>query len=261
MTYTGGAQIRRLPFDAPWTWLAAGWRDLWRAPRLSVFFGAAAAAAGLLAMFILFGAGAGALAPLLLGGFALAAPVFALGLYEKSRRIEAGEPLSWKAVITPNLPRFSTIAYAGLALLLIYLLWIRAGTLLFALFLGQDFPSVIVGDYPPLYEFATIALTRPEGLALLAVGTLVGGALALVAFAISAVSLPMMLERDIDVLTAMSLSVRAVTQNPGAMLNWAWIIALMLVLSMALGYIGLVIAFPWIAHASWAAYRDVVRFG
>ena len=248
---TPDLRLRRIAFDRPWDWLAAGWRDLWAHPGISLVYGAIATAFGLclalgLAVFRLE-----AVVPVLAGGFLLVGPLLAVGLYEKSRLLAAGR--------TPTLA--DTVRVAGRAagrlglltalLLFLYLVWLRIGFMLLALFLGTK-------GLPPAHEFLPELLFTPHGLGLLVTGTAVGAVLATIAFAATAISIPMLMSRNVDAFTAITKSVEAVATNPKPMLLWAALIAGFVALGIATLGAGLVIAFPLLGHATWHAYRDVV---
>lgn len=242
--------LRAPTMDDPWNWLSAGWRDMWRTPELSLGYGAAFVVIGLLVTVGFWAYGFESVVPALGAGFTLMGPVLAVGLYEMSRRYEAGEPVHWRIVASPPLPSPTQVAFLAYALMFLYLVWMRLATLNYALFTH--------GDYTPLAEFTRFALTTEAGLTMLVVGTAIGGAIAFVAFAISAISVPILLRHDVDVLTAMGLSVKTVLQHPGPMLLWAWLIAVLSAIGIATMFLGLIIVFPLIGHATWHAYRTIV---
>jgi len=240
-------ETQAAPLDRPWAWLAAGWRDFQRAQPYSLAYGLAFVGVGVAITAGLWFAGLSAWIPVAAGGFALLGPLLATGLYEMSRRLDAGEPLSWGAVLRPRIAGANGLAMLGLALCLLFLIWFRAAELIVAVFLQ--------GHYPPLSEFATYLLTSPDGLALLVFGTAVGGVLAFAVFAISAIAAPMLVERDLDVVTAMIASVGMVRRRPGMMLLWAWIVAVLVAVGFATALVGLAVVFPVLGHAAWRAYR------
>jgi uncharacterized membrane protein len=242
--------IRAPTMDDPWNWLAAGWRDLWRMPQLSLSYGATFVAIGLLVTVGFWALGLESLVPALAAGFTLFGPVLAIGLYEMSRRYECNEPVTLRDVVAVRLPSASQFAFLAYALMFLYLVWMRLATLNYALFTH--------GSYMPLADFASFALTTTEGLSMIVVGTAIGGCIALVAFALSAISVPILLRHDVDVFTAMSISVRTVLRYPGAMLLWAWLIAALTAIGLATMFVGLIVVFPLVGHATWHAYRALV---
>lgn len=245
------AQARRIELDEPWAWLAAGWRDLIRIPFLSLAYGAgfAAASAGLtIGLFLLD------LSYLLLplaAGVMLVGPLLAVGLYEASRRLEAGEPVTLASMLFVATRSPAQLAFVGVLLALTLLAWVRVATLLFALFFATS-------GWPPFDDLVALLLFTGSGLGLLVVGTVVGGVIALVVFAMSAFAVPMLMAREVDAVTAILTSVRAVRDNFWAMLVWAWLIALLMAFGMATLYVGLVVTFPLVGHATWHAYRRVI---
>jgi uncharacterized membrane protein len=143
------------------------------------------------------------------------------------------------------------LPYMAFLVLAIFMVWIWFARLVVALFLGRM-------DVAVYSDLGTLLTTLP-GLAMLAVGTLVGGAIALVLFCATAVSLPMLLERDLDFVTAAITSFEAVTRNPAAMLSWAAVIAGALFVAMVPFFLGLVVALPILGHATWHVYRKAVE--
>lgn len=241
-----------IPFDAPWSWLGAGWRDLWAVPVISLAYGAAFAGAALLLLAGLLTMGWQSIVLVLAGGFLLVGPMLAVGLYELSRRLEAGEPIDPRDAIFVGVRSPGQLAIMGVVLMIAYLAWVQIALVLLMLFLGGQ-------GLPPPEAFVSTLLFTPRGLGLLVTGTLVGGLLAAAVYAITAVSVPLLMSRDIDVVTAVATSVRAVLANPKPMLLWATLITAMTGVGIATLFIGSVIAFPLIGHATWHAFRDVVH--
>lgn len=243
--------VRRVPIDRPWTWLAAGWRDLRSAGGVSLAYGLAVILASAVLLLVLVAGGQTALILPLSGGFLLVAPILAAGLYETSRRLAAGLPVSLAAALGGCRANASQIGLMGVLLLLLHLAWLRIAFLLFAL---------LVGDSPAdLDRLVTEVLLTRRGLPLLVVGTAVGGVLAALTFVLSAVSIPMLLDRDVNVFTAIATSFVAVRENLATMALWAAIIAACTVFGIATLTLGLAIVLPLLGHASWHAYRDLVR--
>jgi uncharacterized membrane protein len=242
--------LRDPTMEGPWRWLALGWSDLWRAPAYSLTYGLVFVAAGLLGTVGLWWLGLESIVPAIAAGFALLGPIFAVGLYEISRRHGAGEPLDVGGIVFVRTASVVQLGLLAFLLMFVFLVWVRVATLLYALFTH--------GSYLPIERFVTFALATPEGLTLLTVGTIVGAVLALAVFAISALSVPMLVHRDVDAITAISASVRAVVNFPGPMLLWAWLVALFIAFGIATLFVGLIVVFPLLGHATWHAYRDIV---
>lgn len=247
-----GIVVERVPFDAPWGWLAAGWRDIWSAPHVSLAYGAVFATLSAGLTLALFAGGLEALVLSLGGGFLLIGPVAAIGLYESSRLLEEGQRVTLRSVLRAGVRAPGQLGFFGAILAFAYYVWLQLAFLLLMLFLGSR-------PVPPAREFIPTLLFAPHGLALLVSGTLVGGIIAFVVFSISAVSVPVLMTRRIDAVTAMAASVAAVRLNPKAMLLWAALIAGFMALGIATLFVGLVVAFPLIAHATWHAYRELVQ--
>lgn len=249
-----GLRLGRVGLDRPWAWLAAGWRDFARAPGISLAYGAALSAAGLLMAWALAVAGMFYLILPLVCGFMLVGPLVAVGLYEVSRRLETGSPVSLGAALRAYGRNATQIAAIGLVLMLFLMFWVRVALLLFALFFSQQPPA-------DLHMFVELVFFSASGLPFLVTGTLVGACFAAAAFAIGAVSLPMLLDRDTNVVEAVAVSVAAVLRNWQVMAGWAGLIVLFTAAGLATGFLGLAVALPLIAHASWHAYRDLVPRG
>jgi uncharacterized membrane protein len=245
-------RVRRIELDRPWSWLAAGWRDLRGAPGVSLAYGVLFAVLGYLITLGLWLAGMAFLILPMVCGFLIVGPLLAVGLYEVSRRLGAGEPVSLAATILAWQRNPGQIGLMGVVLLLFLFFWIRLAALIFMLFFGLAPPSF--GDL-----FAQTFLD-PGALPFLIVGTAVGGVLAVVAFAISAISIPYLLDRpEANVFTAIATSVTAVRENPGPMLFWAVLIVVFAAAGLVTLYVGLILTLPLIGHATWHAYRDLVE--
>lgn len=240
--------VRRVPDDRPWYWLILGWRDITRAPMVSLAYGAGLVGFSYLLMFGLSRFDMLYLFLPMAGGFFLIAPLAAVGLYETSRRLSSGLPVDLLTALT-DWRRPMQVALFGLVLLLLHFAWVRVALLWFALYFN--------GVTPPL-DALPFHLLEPANLPFLVVGGLLGGVFALLAFAISAVSLPMLLDRDVDPITAIVTSVLAVRRNPKAMLLWAGLIVMFTAVGIATFFVGLGLLFPLVAHATWHAYKDLV---
>lgn len=251
-TTAAGVTVLQVPFDAPWAWLAAGWRDMWTVPQVSLAYGALFAIVSALLAAGLLAGGLESLILALAGGFLLIGPIAAVGLYDASRRLAAGESVTMAGACKSMLSAPGQLGFFGAILMFAYFVWVELASLLFMLFLGSK-------PLPPASEFVPTLLFTPAGLGLLVVGTIVGGLIAALVFAISAVSVPLMTVRRIDAVTAMQTSLAAVRLNPQPMALWAGLIAGFMALGLAAVFVGLVIVFPLIGHATWHAFRDLVR--
>ncbi len=242
--------LTRVPLDRPWIWLTKGFADLRRAPVLSLGYGVLFAAAGYLLIASLWALDWLYLTLPLAAGFMIVGPLFAVGLYEVSRRLEAGEPVSFATALSAWKRNGSQIGLMGIALLLLMFAWLRLAALIFMLFFGLEPPS--------LDQLVQQTLLSPEALPFLIIGSLVGAVLALVAFAISVISIPLLLDRPRDnVFTAITTSIQAVKSNPAPMLFWGALIVLFVGAGIATLLLGLIITLPLIGHASWHAYQDL----
>jgi uncharacterized membrane protein len=242
--------VRQVPLDAPWKWLAAGWDDMLQAPMVSFGYGLMFAIVSGVLTLALFELDLTALVLSLAAGFMILAPMLAIGMYEASRRLEAGQPVTLPAIVATLFSASSSVYFAGALLMIMFLVWVRVATLLFALFYGTH--------YPPFATFIESLFFTANGLGLLIVGTGVGAVFALATLASTVVSIPMLLDRDVDTITAMITSLRAFQANVKTMLIWGWVIAALMIVGIVTLFIGMIVTFPLLGHATWHAYRDLV---
>ncbi len=231
--------------------LGQGLRDFQAMPLYGLAFGALYAAGGILIVLCLTAFGMVYLAYPLAAGFALIGPFVAIGLYEVSRRREAGEPVSLGAIWSAVRSR-SEIGWMAFVTLFVFVIWMYQVRLLIALILGLN------ASFGSLKEFLTVVLTTNEGLLVLAIGNLDGAALSLILFSLTVVSFPLLLDREVDFVTAMVTSVRAVVTSPLPMIGWAAVIVLLLIVSALPYFLGLVVTVPVLGHATWHLYRRIV---
>lgn len=249
-----------LPVDRPYArdlrtgsafeWLRDGWKDFTTEPLPSLAYGAFVLVLSLAIVlgmaflewdYILFPA---------LAGFLVFAPALAIGLYEKSRAIERGEPIALRRMILPRPQSGGQIFFIGALLCGLMLLWMRAAVIVYALFFG-------VRAFPGLDHIVAMLFGTQTGIAMLVVGSLVGGLFAAFSFAISAFSIPILLDQRTDALTAIGTSWALVWNNLSAMLMWGAIVLALFLLSLATGLLGLIVVFPLLGHATWHAYKAV----
>jgi uncharacterized membrane protein len=231
--------------------LGAGLRDFQAAPLFGLAFAAIYAAGGVAILLCLTAFGMVYLAYPLAAGFALIGPFVAVGLYEVSRQREAGQAPSWRGIWAAIKTR-SEIGWMAFVTLFVFLIWMYQVRLLIAVLLGLN------ASFASLPEFITVVLTTNEGLVFLALGNLVGAALSLILFSLTVVSFPLLLERDVDAVTAMITSVRAVVLSPLPMIGWAAVIVVLLAVSSLPYFLGLLVTLPVLGHATWHLYRRIV---
>lgn len=228
-----------LDIGAPWRWLHAGWRDLRAAPGLSFLFGAVIVLVSAGISLLAWELGRFALLATLLSGFVFVAPLICVGLYCVSRALQKGrQPTLGDSFVLAR----RVIGQAGVFAIVqgvVVLLWSRAGMMVGAFFPVDD------GNAHALWEF-------------LLIGSLVGSVFAALTFAMAAFSLPMIADRDVDMITAGISSVNAVLRNKAVMVLWAAIIIVMIAIGFATGLLGLGVLMPWLAYAAWHAYRDTL---
>lgn len=231
--------------------LRDGWRDFRKAPAYGLAFAAVYVVGGWLIWASLTLHGALWWTIPASAGFPILGPFIACGFYEISRRIEAGEPLTPWAIYGVILrQKDRQIPSMAAVIVVFFLFWNFLSHMIFALFLGT---ATLTNITSSLAVFQTA-----EGMTMLAFGTAVGAAFSVVLFSISVVSLPLLLDREVDFVTAMITSVQTVRQSPVIMLGWGALIAVALFLGMVTGFLGLFLVLPLFGHASWHLYRRVI---
>jgi uncharacterized membrane protein len=242
--------VKKIGFSEPFDWLSKGWKDMRDAGRYSFAYGAAIVAISGLLTLILVATGKLFLLPFLVSGFFLVAPAVGIGLYQMSAHLERGEPLETCNALEAWKRNQGQISILIGGFFIILQLWFAANFVLFAL--------LYAGISPPLDNFFSQVLLSEQGRAFAVASFLVGFAFAWCAYAISALSVPMLIDRKVDGFTAIRFSVKAVTKNFLVMMLWAGLIVLIVGLGLLTFYVGLIVALPLIGHASWHAYRALV---
>ena len=244
--------VRAVSFaDVNEAW-AQGLRDFGAAPAYGLVFGGIYAAGGIVVVLGATALGLGYLAYPLAAAFALIGPFAAVGLYEVSRRQEAGLALSWHAVLGAIFnQRNIRLAWMGLITVLFFIAWICLVRVLVVLFLGTH-------AFPTLDDFLIALTLTSNGLWFLVLGHAVGVILSIALFTLSFVSFPLLLDRDIDVVTAMLTSIRAVIASPVVAIGWAIIVVLLLIVACLPFFLGILVVLPVLGHTTWHLYRKIV---
>jgi uncharacterized membrane protein len=242
-------RVRALGFADPWRWLARGGRDVLRAPGIALFYGLCFW--GMTVTLGLVFRHRPEYTMSIVSGCLLVGPFLAMGLYDVSRRLEAGQLPALSHSITCWDRHVGNMGLLLLVLIVLELLWGRASLVVFAVFFNTGMPST---------TGVLHAIFNPENWEFVVVYAAVGGAFAVLVFATTVVSIPMILDRDTDTITAALTSIRVVHDSTGVMLLWAALIVVITVLALLPWGMGLIILGPWLGHASWHAYRSAVAW-
>jgi len=239
-------EVGELAFSDIAAALRGGIRDFLRAPLFGLFFSAFYVVGGFMMLWLSAGQVTWVLATSL--GFPLYAPFAAVGLYEVSRRLETGQPLRWSAVLgVVWAERGRQVPWLGAIVVFFFLFWTFLAHMIFALFMGLSTMTNVSQSWE-------VFLTG-QGLKMIAAEVAVGAVLAFLLFSMTVVSLPLLLDKEIDFVTAMLLSIRTVRENLIVMLVWAALIALAGLLALLPWFLGLVVVLPVLGHATWHLYR------
>lgn len=242
-------EIIELRLRDPFCWLLLGWRDLMAAKGIGLFYGSC-----FFSMAMVLGAvfrSKPEYAMSIASGCLLVGPFLAMGLYEVSRRREVGVPPELGASLTCWDSHVSSMSMLVLVLIVLELLWGRASLVVFAVFFNTGMPST---------TGVINAIFNPENWEFLAVYLVVGGVFAGLVYAIAVVSIPMILDRDTDAISAAITSLQVVSGNVAVMWLWGILITMLVVVALLPWGLGLLLIGPWLGHASWHAYRGSVRW-
>lgn len=245
----GLPEVLRVDTSNPWRWLLRGWQDLASHPVASLSYGVIYAFIGY--FVLVFTSSQAYLFVVAVSGFFFVGPIAAAGLYELSRRRQAGERCGFFASLKGLQRRARPLAFYSVILAVMFILWERLSVILFELFYQGRVPGLaqVAHDFIFADAHTTSAITY----------VIIGGLLAALVFIVSVVSVPMIVDRGVDVLTAMTTSVRAVGSNLGPITLWAAIIVGATEVGFATFMLGVIVLFPLIGHASWHAYKDLVE--
>ncbi|MDJ0919969.1 MAG: DUF2189 domain-containing protein [Henriciella sp.] len=242
--------VNRVHFSAPFAWLLMGWQDFKAEPLTFAAYGAGLALISLGLAGMLYFTGQLAWFLVLIGGFMMIAPISASGLFRAAEILETGN----RPQLIDMLRQFRQIRsdqiMLGVALLFLFGLWFEVAYLIY----GLSTSAV----HRTIFDFLEFMLLTPEGRQMALLGTIVGGVIAFLAYAIVVISAPMLLNQEMDFFIALITSVRTVIVNFPAMLLWAFLIVFLTLIGIATAFLGLVIIFPWIGLSSWHAYRSLV---
>ena len=240
-------QVRSVGLSAPFRWLALGWRDFRATGLRGALYGAVFALMG--SMVALVYATQWQLTMGLTAGFFLIGPFVCTGVYELSRQLERGQPPDMRASFTCWRRNLGAVGFFAAILTFAMIVWARVSVVIFALFSNTDFPSLhsVVGQ-----------ILSSDNLEFLMIWGGVGFVFATLVFAISVVSIPLMLDRRTDTMMAIFSSVRALLRNPAALYLWAALIVALVGASLVLWFGLLMLTAPLVGHATWHAYRDLI---
>ena len=239
--------VRPLGWGAPWRWLARGAQDLIAHPGIALFYGFCFWFMALVLGWVFSSSPEYTMS--IVSGCLLVGPFLAMGLYEVSRRREQGVPPELAASLTCWDRHVRSMGM--LVLIVLELLWGRASLVVFAVFFNTGMPST---------TGVLQAIFNPDNLEFVLVYLTVGGFFALLVFSTTVVSIPMILDRDTDAISAAITSIRVVFANPLALLWWGVLITVLIALSLASLGVGLLLVGPLLGHASWHAYRGAVQW-
>ncbi len=235
------APCRQVDVTAPIEWLKLGWQDFTRAPRVSLTYGIALTILSYIVAYFTWQLGGAVLILSLLSGFIFIAPALALGLYSISCQLQAGMKPQIGYCLRQGKRHLGNELVFSVILLVIFLLWARAASMIHVFF--------PVEAHPQLVDLAMF----------LGIGSAVGTLFAGLVFTASAFSLPMMLDRKVDTVTAVITSANAVLRNKGAMFVWALIIVIALGISFVTAFLGLAVLMPVLGYMTWHAYQATIK--
>lgn len=243
--------IRRMTQEDLSDAIARGWADFKRAPIYGLFFGLIYAAGGWVLLTMFYATSLNYVIYPLATGFALIAPFVAAGTYEVSRRLERGEPLSWSAILGSIFSDHGKeMGWMALVTVFTLIIWFDFAVFLYVMFFGLKVPG--------LAELPRLIFDTPSGAVFFVVGNITGAAIAFFVFSFTAISAPMLMDKEVDFVTAMITSVKTVHANPKVMISWAAMIGFLLALCLATFFVAMPVILPFLGHASWHVYRKAI---
>lgn len=250
-TKVGRPRVLTLSRDDVVAALEGGWQDFKAAPAIGLSFGLFYTLAGWGIFLFANLTGLTYLAYPFATGFALIAPFTAAGLYEVSRKLERGEAIGFASVLASvRAAGTQDLGWLGLILFFSLILWVDFAAFLYVAFFGIHVPSTD--------ELVQVIMGTPLGVVFLVIGNVAGAAIAFAIFSVTVISCPLLVDRDIDFVTAMTTSLEAVRTNPGQMLAWAAMVALWFAVAVVTLLAGLIVILPVLGHATWHLYRKTI---
>ncbi len=234
------APCRKVGMDAPWRWLKKGWKDFNNVRRLSLTYGIVMMLISMAVTYVAYSAGSIVLAIALIAGFFFIGPAIAIGLYSMSRQLDNNIKPQFLRCLREGKKNLSNELVLSFVFLIIFLIWARSASMLHIML-------------PSLSHISTT-----DWILFIAVGTAVGAIFAALVFIFGAFSIPMMMDRNVDAITAIITSINAVLKNKAVMFVWGLTIVSLILIGIVTFFIGFAILLPVVGHASWHAYREVV---
>ncbi len=230
----------------------AGLADFLAAPLFGLFFGGIYVLGGLIIVASLTALEMGWMIIPVAIGFPLVGPFVAVGLYEVSRRRASGRPLKWQEILLVVVQqRERQFGWMAFVILCIFWIWLFQVRILFAIFLGFK-------SFTNIYSFIEIITTTSEGLGFLAVGSIIGAILAYVLFSSTIIAIPLLLDRDIDVVSAIITSFKTVAKNRIVLTSWGVVIAVLAFLALLPAFLGIIVVLPILGHTTWHLYTRAI---
>ncbi len=234
------APIRKIDMDAPFRWLKLGWNDFKRVKRLSLTYGIVMMLISMIVTYVAYSAGSIVLSIAMIAGFFFIGPAIAIGLYSMSRQLENGVTPQFLRCLKEGKKNLSDELVLSFVFLIIFLIWARSASMVHIFF-----PSISHMEFMDWVKF-------------LSIGSAVGAIFAALVFTFGAFSIPMLMDRKVDAITAILTSISAVLRNKKVMIVWGLIIVFLILIGIATAFIGFAVLLPIVGHATWHAYREVV---
>ena len=248
----GIPEVNALSFSDLQDCLKQGFSDFRNAPLFGLFFGGFFAIGGIFIVEMLYATEKGWMIYPMMAGFPLIGPFAAVGLYEVSRRLAEQKPLSWNEILTVvSKQRNRELPWMAFVILFVFWIWMYQVRLLIALILGRM-------SFTSFSHFFEIITTTPEGWTFIIAGHVVGAIFALVLFSITVITLPLLLDSELDFISAMITSVKTVLKSPFVMLSWGVLVTLAIIVSFLPLFLGLLVVLPVLGHATWHIYKKAV---